>query len=339
MPIAEPKVFIIILNWNGKVDTLACLNSLKKSTYFNQEIVVIDNGSSDDSVEQIKLLYPSVTMLETGKNLGYAEGNNVGIRFALEHHADYVLLLNNDTTVAIDLLDQLVNAAQQNLDTGVFGATLLYMDQPDTVWFAGAQWNAQSLSFDYPYQDQTVPENLSSATDYACGAALFFRTEVARSIGLLDARFFLVCEESDWCLRATRAGFGCKLVPSAYVWHKVGASFDGESSPLRQYFSFRNRLLWAEKNLSLTDLLYLIKDSFNPFCPQFTISKSENAPFIKRLVWAIIGCKINWFSPILRAKRRGIMDYFFRNFGDCPESIRALNKTYNKEQIKNKSII
>jgi len=129
-------------------------------------------------------------------------------------------------------------------------------------------------------------------------------------------------------LRAIRAGYGCKLAPSAYVWHKVGASFDGESSPLRQYFSYRNRLLWAEKNLSLKDLLHLIKDSFMLFFPQFIISQSENTPFIKRLVWAIIGWKNAWFSPILRAKRRGIMDYFFRNFGDCPESIRALNRTY-----------
>jgi GT2 family glycosyltransferase len=141
----------------------------------------------------------------------------------------------------------------------------------------------------------------------------------------LDARFFLVWEESDWCLRASRAGYECKLILSAYVWHKVGASFDGESSPLRQYFSYRNRLLWAEKNLSLKDLLHLIKDSLSAFCPKFAISKSENAHLIKRLVWSINDWKNTWFSNVLRAKRRGIMDYFFRNFGDCPESIRALN--------------
>jgi len=319
------KVFITILNWNGKVDTLNCLSSLQKCTYSNQEIVVVDNGSSDDSVEQIKLLFPSVTLLETGKNLGYAEGNNVGIRYALEKNADYVLLLNNDTTVAPDFLDQLVLAAQQHPDTGVFGATLLYMDKPNTVWFAGAKWNSNTLTFDYPFQDQILPDNFDTTTDYACGAALFFRAKVAQSIGLLDARFFLVWEESDWCLRATRAGYGCIMVPSAYVWHKVGASFDGESSPLRQYFSYRNRLLWAEKNLSLKDLLYLIKDSSNAFYPKFTVSKIENTPLIKRLVWAINEWKTTWLSPILQAKRRGTIDYIFRKYGDCPESIRKLN--------------
>jgi len=325
MPTIQPKVFIIILNWNGKIDTLNCLSSLQAISYPNREIVVVDNGSKDNSVEQIKSLYPSVTLLETEKNLGYAEGNNVGIRYALEHHADYILLLNNDTTVATDLLEQLTNAGLQNPDTGVFGATLFYMDKPDTVWFAGAKWNFQTLSFDYPYQDQKLPENINTETDYACGAALFFRADVAQSIGLLDARFFLVWEESDWCLRATRAGYGCIMVPSAYVWHKVGASFDGESSPLRQYFSYRNRLLWAEKNLSKKDLLHLIKDSFRAFYPKLTLSKTVDAPLIKRFIWAINECKVSWFSPILRAKRRGIIDYIFRNFGDCPESIRKLN--------------
>jgi len=266
-----------------------------------------------------------VTLIETGQNLGYAEGNNVGIRYALEQHADYVLLLNNDTTVAPDFLEQLVLAAQQHPDTGVFGATLFYMDKPGIVWFAGAKWNFQTLSFDYPYQDQKLPENINTETDYACGAALFFRADVAQSIGLLDARFFLVWEESDWCLRATRADYGCIMVPSAYVWHKVGASFDGESSPLRQYFSYRNRLLWAEKNLSKKDLLHLIKNSFRAFYPKFTVSKTVDAPLIKRFIWAINEWKVSWFSPILRAKRRGIIDYMFRNFGDCPESIRKLN--------------
>jgi len=325
MTISENKVFIIILNWNGKADTLACLSSLQQIIYSEYEIVVVDNGSSDDSVKKIKSLHPDVTLIETGQNLGYAEGNNVGIRYALEQHADYVLLLNNDTTVAPDFLEQLVLAAQQHPDTGVFGATLFYMYKPDTAWFAGAKWNSQTLTFDYPYQDQKLPENINTETDYACGASLFFRSEVAKSIGLLDARFFLVWEESDWCLRATRAGYGCIMVPSAHVWHKVGASFDGESSPLRQYFSYRNRLLWAEKNLSLKDLLYLIKDSFRAFYPKLSVPQAVNAPLIKRFIWAINEWKTTWFSPILKAKRRGTIDYFFRNFGDCPESIRKLN--------------
>ncbi len=332
MNINSSSVSIIVLNWNGAEDTLVCLVSLCSLTHPDYDVIVVDNGSTDGSVHQIKTNFPDLTVIETGQNLGYAEGNNVGIRYALEHDAEFILLLNNDTTVAPDLLDQLINAATQNSDAGVFGATLFYMDKPDTVWFAGAQWNTKTLTFDYPYQDQTLPDNPSTATDYACGAALFFRAEVARSIGLLDDRFFLVWEESDWCLRATRAGYECALVPSAYVWHKVGASFAGESSPLREYFDFRNRLLWVEKNLPLKNLLLLLQKSFRSFLPKLSISNFENAPFIKRLVWAIISWKNMWFSPILCANRRGVMDYFLRNFGDCPESIRVLNKKFSEER-------
>ncbi len=326
----SPDISIVLLNWNGVEDTLACLDSLCSLTYTNYNIIVVDNGSTDDSVHQIKTNFPNLIVIESGQNLGYAEGNNVGIRYALEHDAEFILLLNNDTIVAPDVLDQLANTALQSPEVGVFGATLFYMDKPDTIWFGGAQWNAKTLKFDYPYQDQdkALPANQSTETDYACGAALFFRAEVARSIGLLDARFFLVWEESDWCLRATRAGYGCKQVPTAYVWHKVGASFAGESSPLRQYFSYRNRLLWAEKNLSLKDLLFLINDSCKSFCPKFGLSKSEGVHFIKRLFWAINDWKNTWFSSALRAKRRGVMDYFLRSCGDCPKIIRALNNTY-----------
>ncbi len=325
------KVCIIILNWNGKVDTVKCLASVQKINYPNYFLVVVDNGSEDDSVSEIQANFPDLIIIETDQNLGYAEGNNVGIRYGLEHEADYILLLNNDTTVAPDLLDQLVSDAKQNPDVGVFGATLFYMDKPEIVWFAGAKWNNQSQVFDSSYQDQKLPDDVDTTTDYACGAALFFRTDVAKAIGLLDHRFFLVFEESDWCLRAKRAGYSCKMVPNAHVWHKVGASFDGEKSPLREYFDFRNRLLWVEKNLPLKDLFRLIKKSFISIFPQFAVSKSENAPFIKRLVWSMIGWKNIWFSPTLRAKRRGLIDYLFRNFGDCPESIRIMNKKYSEE--------
>lgn len=326
-----PEIFIVILNWNGKSDTLMCLNSLKSLQYYHYKIIVVDNGSTDGSVSEIETSFPYLFIIETGQNLGYAEGNNVGIRYAIEHDADYILLLNNDTTVAPDLLDQLVLDAIQNPDVGILGATLFYMDRPENIWFAGAKWNERSLVFENPYQDQKQPDCVDTTTDYACGAALFFSADVAKAIGLLDPRFFLVFEESDWCFRAKRAGYSCKIVPNAHVWHKVGASFDGENSPLREYFDFRNRLLWAEKNLPPKDLFRLIKKSFISIFPQFAVSKSGNAPFNKRLVWSMIGWKNNWFSPILRAKRRGLIDYLFRNFGDCPESIRIMNKEYSEE--------
>lgn len=328
----DPKIAVIILNWNGKVDTLECLNSLHTVSYKNYQVVIVDNGSIDASASTFKANYPALTVIETGQNLGYAEGNNVGIRYALESGADYILLLNNDTTVAPDFLDQLGLAAQQNTKSGVFGAVLLYMNQPDTIWFAGARWNNETLAFDYPAQDQKLPSAIETETDYACGAALFFSVDVVHAIGLLDPRFFLSWEESDWCFRARSAGFPCKMVPNAYVWHKIGTSFGGETSPLREYFIARNRLLWAEKNLAPKDLIRQIFNSLNAFFPKFCVSRSVNEPFLKRLLWSVYGWKQTWLSLSLQAKRRGIIDYFLRNFGNCPESIRELNKQYAEQQ-------
>jgi len=116
-----PSVAIIVLNWNGRDDTIACMYSLQKLTYKRYQLIVVDNGSSDDSVSAIRAEFPSVHVIETGANLGFAEGNNVGIRHALDQGANYVLLLNNDTEVDEHLVDALVDAAESNADGGIFG--------------------------------------------------------------------------------------------------------------------------------------------------------------------------------------------------------------------------
>lgn len=317
-------IYTIILNWNGKSDTLLCLESLQSIKFERNNIIVVDNGSTDNSINEIKKHYPSVTILDTGLNLGYAEGNNVGIRYAINHQADYILLLNNDTIVSPDLFDNLLITADKQPTVGIFGALIFYMHNPDIVWFAGAHWNKDRFSFDFPGQDKALTNNLSFYTDYACGAALFFRTEVVKTIGYLDNRFFLVWEESDWCLRAKRAGYECRIVPNAHVWHKVGASFEGESSPLRQYFSYRNRLLWAEKNLLRKDLIRILRTSISDCIPNFSLSSNLQIPAFKRFIWAINSWYKTWQLPSLRAKRRGIIDYLFRNFGNCPDYIRLL---------------
>ncbi|MGY6274689.1 glycosyltransferase family 2 protein [Methylomonas sp. MgM2] len=324
----NPSISIIILNWNGINDTLVCLNCLKKFNYPNFDVIVVDNGSTDNSLTSLNDYNPPYpfTVIPTGRNLGYAGGNNIGIRHAIKRKADFIFLLNNDTIVAPNILEELVYSAHNNPATGIFGALIFYMNKPDIIWFAGAHWNKHTLAFDYPYQNETVPSNIESNTDYACGAAFFFRAEVTDSIGLLDERFFLVYEESDWCRRAINAGFECMLVSTAHVWHKIGASFETENSPLRQYFSFRNRLLWAEKNLSRPDWFRILASSFKPFLPKFHFSSCENRNFIKRLFWATVSYNKTWFSPVLRARRRGILDYLLRNFGDCPDMIRNLNK-------------
>ena len=329
------QVSIVVLNWNGADDTIACLDSLQALTYPNFSVIVVDNGSSDDSLLHLRPYeapYP-LTLLETGQNLGYAGGNNVGTRHALEQGAEFVLVLNNDTVVAPDLLERLIESAQRNPNAGVFSARILYFDAPEKVWFDGARWNTSTLNMEWPGQDAEEPSlGLDDHdTDYACGAALFFRAEVARQIGLLDESFFLVWEEVDWCFRAREAGWRNLVVPAAKVWHKIGVSFGSESSPLRVYFSVRNQLLWFSRHAPMAARMRLWARSLRRLIPVFSLGQGAE-PWTRRWFWAMQDYALTWLGRGNRLQylvtRRAILDYVHGRFGDCPEKVRIWGKAW-----------
>ena len=328
---AGPCVWIVVLNWNGLVDTLACLESLGKLRYEPRRVVVVDNGSTDGSVSALRQAVSSCgfDLVEAGKNLGYAGGNNLGIRYALDRQADFVLVLNNDTTVDPTLLQELLSAAARNPSAGCFAPWIFYLHDRERVWFTRSEWSPAKNAFTAPGKGQLVSELRieSTDTDYVCGAALFFRASVARKIGLFDERFFLVYEDTDWCCRARRAGFGCLSVPNARVWHKVASSFGSEASPLRTYFSTRNKLLWAEKNASPADRWRAVRRALARLNPSAPIDRSAGSPH-KVLWWALRAYLREWSrkarDPQEIAHRRGVLDYALRRFGDCPPQIRTL---------------
>jgi GT2 family glycosyltransferase len=244
------NVFIIVLNWNGGNDTLACLNSLQELHYQDCRLVVVDNGSTDGSLERIRatIWARTVTILENGTNLGYAVGNNVGIRYALEHDADFILLLNNDTVVDPQLIDALVHAAERYPDDGIFGATIFYLELPDTVWFQGAKWSPDLLDFTCPPGSSPgVSAQADEETDYVCGAAMFFRAEIARRIGARRALLSCVRGVGLVFQGAVRA-YGCRVVSAAKVWHKI-APFGTETSPLRAYLAVEQTSLGGKESV------------------------------------------------------------------------------------------
>jgi GT2 family glycosyltransferase len=332
-----PSIWIVVLNWNGLTDTLACLQSLRQVRYAGRHIVVVDNGSSDGSVAALRGVTQDheFELIEAGSNLGYAGGNNLGIRYALDHSADFVLVLNNDTTVDPMLLDELVAAADRHPQSGCFGPWIYYMHDRERLWFARAAWSSKSVSFSWPGKDRLASELLAEATrtDYVCGAALFFRADVVRQIGYLDERFFLVYEESDWCYRARRAGFECLTVPKARVWHKVGTSFGSEDSPLRTYFSMRNKLLWAEKNATRAEWFRLLQGAIRRLYPGIARGRGAGIPAHKVLLWAWAGfvreSSRKRSDPQEAAHRQAVLDYMLRRFGDCPPKIRALARAWS----------
>ena len=242
------KLAIVILNWNGKNDTLACLQSLP-TDYL---IVVVDNGSADDSVEAIRKQFPRVTLIPTGENLGYAGGNNVGIQHALSQEADLVFLLNNDTIVDKECIPALLRQAQESPQIGIFGAYPLRMNEPTKLDHLGGIWNRSTASFKLIGLGASDGYKASESLDYVCGCSILVRRSVFETIGYLEEKFFLFWEEADFCVRAKKAGFEVGVCYAARLYHKVSASFIGGSAH-KTYFWWRGRFLWIERNCSLNE--------------------------------------------------------------------------------------
>lgn len=309
----DPKVFIIILNWNGKDLTIECLNSLKGIEYDNYQVVVVDNGSTDDSTTVIKEKFPHLLLIENGANLGFSAGNNVGIEYAITQGADYIFLLNNDTIVDPQVISALIEASRKYPDAGIFGSKIYYYGSSEKIWYAGAQWLPDKLRFEHIGQgiiDNGKDWEDVRETDYICGCALLIKADVVKQIGILEPKYFLMWEEGDFCYRARRSGYKSIIVPSSKVWHKISASFSGgDKAPHYQYFWWRNRLLWIERNI--------------PFSESFKLY-----PLIARDIFRQVR---NYLSPQTTSQDRlrnkaalqGVQDYFLRRFGDCPSWVRS----------------
>jgi GT2 family glycosyltransferase len=242
------KVAIIVLNWNGLKDTLACLASLKRLDYSAYEVVVIDNGSTDNSVEMIRVTHPWVTLIETGENLGYVGGNNRGLEYARQTGADYGLLLNNDTEVSPNFLNLLVEAAEQDPTVGIVGPTIYYFDEPEVIWSAGGaiDWQqGDTAMIGLNQVDRGQFGQLPRPVQFVTGCALLIKMRIVGQVGLLDDRFFAYYEETEWCVRVSRAGFQILHVPQAKIWHKISL-VAREASPQVHYYMIRNRLLFLK---------------------------------------------------------------------------------------------
>ena len=238
----KPRVAIVIVNWNGKADTLACLHSLREDRYPNKQIFVVDNGSADDSIPAMREEFPEVILLEAGANLGFTGGNNLGIAHALHVGADYVFLLNNDTICESDALPALVSAAQNNPRFGLLTPVIHYFDRPEEPWFAGSRLDlGRALAV---HDNSRVPARDEAPFEipWASGCAMLFPAELLQRLGGFDDRYFLNWEDVDLSLRARQFGYQIGLVPSASIRHKVGRSFRG-IQPVGRYYYVRNWLL------------------------------------------------------------------------------------------------
>jgi len=228
---ADPRVAIIVLTWNGKALTLDCLDSLRELDYQNVEIVTVDNASTDGTAEAVRERYgETVTLIVNSENTGFSKGNNVGIKYALDKGADLVLLLNNDTTVSPALVDSLVSVFRNAPNVGIAGPKIFFSRPPDRIWFAGgevflARGTARHIGL--RETDRGQYDNVRDV-DYITGCALMARREVFGRIGMLDPAYQAYFEDTDFCMRARRAGYRIVYTPAGKVWHRISASTGGQ---------------------------------------------------------------------------------------------------------------
>lgn len=244
-----PLVWIILVNWNGRDDTLACLASLKKITYRNFKIILIDNASSDGSVQAIRRDFPNIEIVENIENKRFAAANNQGIERALADGAGFVLLLNNDTEVAPGFLDEMVRATLSRTDVGMIGPKIFYYHDRQRIWFAGGEidfWKGRTAHRGLRRMDSDEWD-VPCETDYITGCSLLVTRNCIEKTGVLDESYYIYSEDADWCVRARRAGFKCWFVPSAHVWHKISASSGGGLTSFKAYHKVRSNFLFFKR--------------------------------------------------------------------------------------------
>ena len=262
----HPKISVIILNWNGLEDTIECLESLRKATYPNYDVVLVDNGSEGNDVRILREKFGNyIHIIENDRNYGFAEGMNIGMRNALhDSNPDYFLLLNNDTVVAPNCLAELVKVAESDPLIGIVGPKIRWYHDPNRIQSVGGQlnwWTGQRYLIGYNQIDQGQFDEVREV-DWVSGAALLIRRRTVADIGLLHAEYFLYSEEVDWCARCRKAGYKVAFAPAAEVWHKCEWETKGIGR-YQLYYMTRNRYLFMRRNAT--------RQQFTFFLIQFTL--------------------------------------------------------------------
>lgn len=269
---SAPPVGIVIVNWNLADDTLACLDSVFQLDYPGFQVVVVDNGSTDGSPARIGAAFPQAAQIVNAENRGFAAGANQGLDWALARGCAYILVLNNDTTVAPDLLARLVAAGESDPQIGILSPRILYFDEPDRTWHLAARWHRWLPMPVHVWEGATFPltptlsprgegacppplgeglgegevfeEELPAGVieaDFVSGCAMMLRRSLLEAVGGFDAGYFMYGEDIDLCTRAKQAGYRIVAVPGARMWHKVSVSAAKASTEMC-YWRTRNQI-------------------------------------------------------------------------------------------------
>jgi GT2 family glycosyltransferase len=304
------KVSIVILNWNQPLVTIECLNSIAnlKPGDYKVKLVLVDNASKDKSAyvigKALKKLYfnrkgISYKLIKNKNNLGFAGGNNVGIKYAINRGCDYVVVLNNDTVIDKDFINEIIRAAEKYPDAGMFSPKIYFApgyefhkdkyDKNDigkVIWSAGGDIDWQNVYSTHRGVDEVDEGQFDKfcEIDFATGACFMVKSEVVKKVGMFDSKYYLYLEDADFCLKVKAAGWKIIYTPSARIWHKVSAS-SGIGSELNDYFITRNRLLFGMR--------------YAPVRTRFALYRESLRLLLRGRKW----------------QRRGVLDFYFNEFG------------------------
>jgi GT2 family glycosyltransferase len=299
-----PLVSVITVNYNQSNITMDLLKTLKQCSWPNIEIIVIDNASPADHPQRIRDAFPSVTLIKSRKNLGFAGGNNLGIRAS---KGDYLLFLNNDTEVPPGFIKPMVDLFEKNKSIGMVSPKIKLWRTPSIIQYAGISrmnpFTVRNYGKGYYKKDGPEFDHLSE-TGSVHGAAMMVPRRVIREAGMMSELYFLYYEEHDWAEKIRKAGYKIYYQPASTVLHKESVT-TGKESPLKTYYMTRNRLIFARRNFS--GFPFIISWLFQTFVsiPKNTVlflmrkELQHFKAYYKAIIWNIVNYKIEKNNPRL----------------------------------------
>ena len=281
---SQPQVAIVLLNYNGYKDTIACFESLQHIIYPNYNIIIVDNDSPDKSMDNIidymrkndmEHVYfespdfamnyseknPNITLIQSGYNGGYGHGNNIGIKYALHKNSDYVLILNNDTVVDPDFLKPMVQACVEDKKIGIASGKIYYNDKPDTIWFNGGKFSSCIAKAEhFNFNEQDIGQIPIEPITFITGCMWLIPKKVFQEIGFINEEYFMYVEDLEFCQRVIQQGYNLKVIEGGNVYHKVGSSTGGKYSSFSVFWRTRNmnKLIATNKNALCRISAYII---------------------------------------------------------------------------------
>ncbi|MBU1098490.1 MAG: glycosyltransferase family 2 protein [Bacteroidetes bacterium] len=293
----EPKVSILILNYNRAYDTIECIDSLTKITYSNYNILIVDNASTDSSYDILTKQYPELEIINSGGNLGYTGGINFGLKILLQRDCDFILIINNDTLVDKQFLSFMIEEMLKMQDAVAAGASILCEHNRDEIWYAGGEiinWRGLAVHSNKGKSFSEIKQKLKTCeVSFITGCLILIRKKQLPEIGIEDERFFMYLDDIELSIRIGKNGFKLLYVPDAKIYHKVVGE---KESAFKLYYSVRNRLL-------------LIKESFNFPYSIIAYGYFVLVIFLKIIYWRFFNYKF------YKAAIRGLKDYSLKNFG------------------------